>query len=547
LCFHRLQVFLWTRTGRKARRSLQGTSTGERSCREREARKGQMEQEEDREERERCRRDFLYFAEKWLWIVNRKRSLQTFVFNPVQRRYHDEKTRFDIVLKARKVGISTYKGAEFFHETIFVPNTTTTVVAHDLDTTAELFERVKLFFERLPDFLKPKIKRNNRRELVFTETASGEELNSRYSVGTAGNYEFGRGKDIDNLHLSEYAFFPKQEKIKMGAMQALREGGKICIESTANGFNDFRDEWERATHGESRFKAHFFPWHSDATYRAEILPGETLDLSQEEKALSEAYGLSPEQIQWMRERKRELRGKFPQEFPANDMEAFLSSGRPVFDMKRLTELLIAVEGRKPLEVGDSGQLKKWRKPVSGREYIAGADCAEGLAQGDYDCCVVLDKETWEEVAELHGRWPPHVFARKCQALCKEYNEATLAVERNNHGHSVLNTLRNQLHYPHLYHYRSYDQGGSRMVLGWETNSRSKPVMIDGLDEAIREGLIVTHEEGFVRECLTYVFDDKGGTGAQRGCHDDRVIARAIGLQAAKSAEGGCNMSYIRGT
>jgi len=502
--------------------------------------------EEGREEWERCKGDFLHFAEKWLWIVNRERKLQNLSLNPVQKLYHRESTRFDIVLKARKVGISTYKGAEFFHDTIFVSNTNTTVVAHDLDTTIELFERVKLFFEKLPDFLRPKVKRNNQRELVFTETPFGGELNSRYAVGTAGNYEFGRGKDIDNLHLSEYAFFPKPEKIKMGAMQALREGGKICIESTANGFNDFRDEWEKAKRGESRFKAHFFPWHADETYRLPLLEGESPGLSEEERAIQAAYALSAEQIKWMMQRKRELRGKFPQEFPANDTEAFLSSGRPVFDTEKLKRLLTRLEGNKPMAVRESGQVKMWKKPVPGREYVAGADCAEGLPDGDYDCCVVVDKKTWEEVAELHDRWPPHVFARKCEELCREYNDALLAVERNNHGHSVLNTLRNQLHYPFIYHYRSYDGAGGRTVPGWDTNSRSKPVMIDGLDEAIREGLMVIHDQDFVRECLTYVYDDKGGTGAQAGCRDDRVIARAIALQVAKTAGCACKMEYIPG-
>jgi hypothetical protein len=199
-----------------------------------------------------------------------------------------------------------------------------------------------------------------------------------------------------------------------------------------------------------------------------------------------------------------------------------------------------------VEVQDVGKLRIWKRPVREREYVAGADCAEGIPEGDCDCCVVLDKETWEEVAELNGRWPAHVFAEKCRDLCQEYNNAMLAVERNNHGHSVLNTLRNQLYYTNLYKYRRYDQRGGGSVLGWDTNSRSKPLMIDELDRAIREELLVTHDPEFVRECLTYIYDEKGGTGAQGGCRDDRVVARAIALQVAK--EVGCRYScgFIRG-
>jgi hypothetical protein len=271
-----------------------------------------------------------------------------------------------------------------------------------------------------------------------------------------------------------------------------------------------------------------------------------LELSAEEQELRQAYSLSLGQIKWLRERKRELGAKFFQEFPANDTEAFLSSGRPVFDMEKLKKILVQLEGKKPMEVRDSGQLKIWKRPIKQKEYVGGADCAEGLLDGDYDCCVILDKETWEEVAELHGRWPAHVFARKCHKLCKEYNEAVLAVERNNHGHSVLNTLWNQMHYPHLYHYRSYDQSGRRRILGWDTNSRSKPLMIDELEAAIREGLMIINDEEFVRECLTYVFDDRGNTCAQTGCHDDRVVARAIALQVAKDLGGRCTAHFVRG-
>ncbi len=482
---------------------------------------------------ERCRDDFRYFAERYLMIVNKSRRLQPLTLNPVQQKYHADRTDFDIILKARKVGITTYKCAEYFHNTIFVPNTITTIIAHNLDTTVEIFEKIKLFYDKLPDALRPAISRSNRRELVFTHAPDGSELNSKYSVGTAGNVEFARGKDIDNLHLSEYAFYRDPEKIRTGAMQALRTGGKISVESTANGFNDFRNEWQKALSGDSMFKPHFFPWYEDPTC---ALPPAYLErLTDTELELKRKYRLSDDQIMWYRNKRLSLGDMIRQEYPFNDAEAFLSSTRCVFDTAALLGLAAELKDFAPVRTAEGGRLKIWKEPVPRRKYTAGADCSEGVAGGDYSCCIVIDSETCEQVAEIHGHWPPYIFAAKCRELCDSYNNALLAVERNNHGHTVLNTLRHQLDYPNLYEHRDYDKKGAMTKkLGWDTNVKSKPIMIDELVRGIAERSVGLLSPEFVKECMSYVYNDRGGMAAETGCHDDRVMAMAIALQARKT-------------
>jgi len=484
-------------------------------------------------ERRLCEHDFLRFCSRWLWIVNKRRKLQRLQFNAVQQKYHADRSRFDIILKARKLGMTTYKCAEFFHETIFRPNTNTTIIAHNLDTTIEIFEKIKFFCENLPDFLRPRLKRNTERALVFLETPDGRPLNSKYVVGTAGNFRFGRGKDIDNLHLSEYAFYPRPEKIKLGTVQALRDDGKVCIESTANGFNDFHQEWQDALQKLSRFKPHFFPWFLDGSLKANLIAGEEFPLSPNERLIMQKHNLSLEQMMWRRQKALELKDKFPQEFPLNDSEAFLSSGRPVFDNQKLNERLLLLADKKPLEMSENGALKIWKHPQPRRRYVAGADTAEGIAGGDYSCMVILDREDCEQVAELHGHFPPAVFARKCADICRTYNNALLGVERNNHGHTVLNVLKNQIFYENLYYHKDYSATTKSRKLGWETNLRTKPIMIDDLAQTLNEELMIVHDPEFIRECLTYIYTDKGGTSAQSGCHDDRVMAWAITLQMRK--------------
>jgi hypothetical protein len=69
-------------------------------------------------------------------------------------------------------------------------------------------------------------------------------------------------------------------------------------------------------------------------------------------------------------------------------------------------------------------------------------------------------------------------------------------------------------------------------MGWRTDRRTKPMMINELARAIREGDILDLDIVFIRECMTYVRDDNGFFSAQEGTFDDCVIAKAINLQMA---------------
>ncbi len=107
----------------------------------------------------------------------------------------------------------------------------------------------------------------------------------------------------------------------------------------------------------------------------------------------------------------------------------------------------------------------------------------------------------------------------------------LGVERNNHGHSVLNTLHHTCQYSNLYHHKRYDQAGHQShVLGWPTDQATKPIMVDDFAAAIANGDLLIHSSGLVDECFTFVTTDSGAQEAQAGKHDDRVIAAAIAWQ-----------------
>ncbi len=465
-----------------------------------------------------------------------------FAFNAAQVDYYEHRTRRDAILKPRQLGFSTEICGLFFADTLLRPNTTSVIVAHDTDSSEKIFRIVQLFWERLPEEERRRVglpRFSNRREFLWPS------INSHFFVGTAGSLTFGRGQTINNLHCSEFAFWPKPQEALTALTEAVPTDGRIVIESTANGMgNYFHDLWVEAKAGGNDFATSFYVWWEDPSYR---LPGPPLtDLTAEEQRLRETWGLDDDQIRWRRDKQRQLRERFLQEYPESDVTCFLASGRCCFD----TDVLVAIQARISAEPapellavvpqGESSRsvaparLLIWKQPQADRLYVIGADVGEGLADGDASCACVLDRDTGEQVAELHGRVPPDRFGHLLDALGRYYHLATLAVERNNHGHSTLNTLRNVCRYPRLYYHVRYDQmGKATPVLGWPTDQATKPILVDDLAAAIAEGQLLVHSSGLVDECFTFVTTDSGAQGAQEGKHDDRVLAAGIAWQARK--------------
>ena len=138
---------------------------------------------------------------------------------------------------------------------------------------------------------------------------------------------------------------------------------------------------------------------------------------------------------------------------------------------------------------------------------------------------------------MHGRWLPETFAGHAADLAHHYNDALLAVEANNHGHSTLNTLRNVLHYPHLYCLVDYRTGEKADEPGWKTDPRTRPLMLGELRQGVEQGWMKIRDGTFLAQCRTFKLDrDEEKYKAAPGCHDDSVIAWAIAIQARKDRQ-----------
>lgn len=523
-----------------------------------------------------------WYIENFLQIRDKKAQIIPFKLNNAQKRVmrliYDDKAKGKplryIVLKARQMGLSTLFEGLIFQDTANHENKNSLIIAHEEQASSNLFNMSKLYFEYLPDAIKPMKKYANGKVLSFenptnedAEKAKNPGLRSKISIATAGSGEVGRSATYHNIHASEVAFFPDAKTTMLGLLQAVPDqpNTMVVLESTANGVGDwFHEMWQKAEKGLNEFTPIFLPWNIQPEYTRPFFTEEekqefidTVEMRVQdnsgntvrtyESEIKEKYDLTYEQLNW---RKYTIQNKcqgdeilFMQEYPITPEEAFISSGRPKFNIRALRDYQTRTKppelrgylredsnGNVTLIEDPKGYVSIWKRPELGMTYSIGADVAEGLVNGDFSCAYVGNTE-FDIVASWYGHIDPDLYGKELVKLAKYYNDAYLGVESNNHG---LTTLKSITHteYWNIYHMKVFDKfsDGFTQKIGWNTNQRSKPLMIDKLAEFVRERYLGIPCDTLISEMYTYVIEDDGKTNAQSGCHDDTVMATAILLQ-----------------
>lgn len=525
----------------------------------------------------KMKNDRPWYMSHFLKIRNKEAQLVPFVLNDAQLLFDAEIKKCEeqgrlkrfIILKARQMGFSTYTEGLLFHRTTQNPFTNSMIITQEDKATQNLFNMSKLYYEELPTALKPMIKYSNGKELVFEnptndalEKKKNPGLRSKITVATAGTVEVGRSATVHNLHASEVAFFPDASTTMLGLLQCVPDTLNSCVvlESTANGVGGyFYDIWQKAVRGENDFIPLFYPWFTDVHYQKQFSSTSEKEnfkrsLDDYEIQLMNKNNLSLEQLNWRRYTiankcagDKEL---FMQEYPSTPEEAFIASGRPVFNVPALRKYLEhSKEGIRGYlkDVGgvitfiedEKGYIEIWKEPSQDKlkYYVIGADVAEGLIDGDYSVAQVLDEDC-NVVAMWHGHIDPDLFGIELVKLGRYYNEAYIAVENNNHGLTTIKSIQRQ-EYWNLFFTKIYDRFSDSITkkVGWSTNGKTKPMMIDKLAEFVREFYIGISSKLTIQELLTYIIEDNGKTNAQEGCHDDCVTSLAIALQAWLEGKG----------
>jgi len=178
-----------------------------------------------------------------------------------------------------------------------------------------------------------------------------------------------------------------------------------------------------------------------------------------------------------------------------------------------------------------GELLVYRELDKKERYVIGGDVGMGVRDGDYSVAQVLDSQQ-RQVAVWRALVHPDEFARVLQTLGFYYHTALVGCERNNHGILTCSRLRDS-EYPLLYTETTEAKGqiyeDDTDAVGFLTNERTKPLIIDKLRAADRTREIEINDPTTLREMMSYVVNERGKMEAEPGAHDDCVMALAIAL------------------
>lgn len=216
---------------------------------------------------------------------------------------HWNANRYSLTLKARQIGWSTLVGAHAFWLAFFQPDREIIFISRTEREAVKLLEKVKYGYQNLPVWLKergPQLTSDHQQKMPFD---NGSSITSMPSANDPA-----RGSSAYLIVVDEWAFLPDGEAAWASIEGVANVGGRVIGLSTANGVgNFFHTLWVGAETGEApggRFAELFMSWRAGGRDDA-------------------WYAIQKDSM---------LPWQLAQEYPTTAEEAFIRSGRPIFDI-----------------------------------------------------------------------------------------------------------------------------------------------------------------------------------------------------------------------
>jgi len=444
--------------------------------------------------------NILHFAENFFHIVNLDRGKEKIkLYKPQKRALRKMRdNRFFCLLASRQIGKSTMMTIYILWQACFNNDQRILLVANKEATAIEIFQRVRMAYEELPNWLKPPVKEYAKTSMTLE---NGSRIGITTTTGTAA-----RGQSVNCLVIDEMAFIEPHlvEEFWKSVFPIITSSkkSKVFVCSTANGTDNlFYKLYHGAIEGTNSWAYDKIKWDE--------IPGRDQAWAQATKT---AIGSADA---WL------------QEFECE----FIHSGESTLDDELFEEMMSKVS--KPKIILDDGHYKLWEEPDESKLYVAGVDISEGVGV-DSSVIQILDITDIKEIKQVavyrNNQIPPLEFTNRLYKILRNWGSPLALIERNNCGAQVVDRLAVDLGYEKIVSYGNANAHRRNVMRGMIAHTNTKYKGVLNMRYFMNEVRVVNiNEEDTVTELRNFVRYPNGTWKARAGFHDDRVMAMLYGL------------------
>jgi len=458
---------------------------------------------------QKCAKDPIYFAEKYIYIVNMNEGLIPIKLYDYQKEIITSITnnRRVVVNTARQSGKTTSASAIILHYILFNEHKTVALLANKADAAREIMDRIQISYQNLPKFLQQGVMEWNK--------GSIELENGCKVLAAASSSSAIRGKAVAFLYIDETAFLENWDEFYASVYPTISSGkeSKVLLTSTPKGMNHF---------------------YKICTEAMEISP-------EAEKAGSNVgkNGFIYIEVKWDRVPGRDEKWKqdalaslgwnydqFNQEFDCS----FIGSSDTLISSQGLSNLV----AKRPLQ--HSNNIFQYEQVKADRQYALISDVGRGKGL-DYSAFSIIDvtEMPYKQVCVYrNNEIGPIDYAAVIHNFAKKYNEAMVLIEVNDIGGQVADSLWMDFGYENVLSTETNGRSGKRISGGFGRNvdrgiRTSEKVKIIGcsiLKLLIEQNQLIICDENTIDELRR--FSKKNNSyAAEKGSHDDLVMTLVL--------------------
>lgn len=437
--------------------------------------------QEEVEEFIKCKRDVIYFAEKYVKIVTLDDGLQLVKLRTYQKDFliQCQKEKKICAMWCRRSGKGAVVAIFFLWCTIFQRNISCGILANKQLVAKETIEKYEIGYENLPYFLQMGV-------LVWNKTEKKLDNGSKLIIAATSANAI-RGLTLNYILLDEFAHVQSNiaESFFTSVFPTIASGknSKIIITSTPLGYNFFYNIFSEGERGINGFKTSVVTWRDVGGNWDDAWAQQQLTVLKEQKFAQE-YGVE-----------------------------FLGSSNTLIPGKYIRNMIHDIPKH------ESNGLTIYKEPEKDKIYLIVADPSEGTGNDD-SAFIIFDVTTYP--INIVGKFinntiSPLIFPSIIERLAKTYNNASVLIELNNNGQMVANILWSDLEYENMI---SFGFHGSE--IGVRTTKTVKRTGCSTFKDMIECEKLIINDSDLKSQISTFI-RRKAGYAAEEGSHDDLVM------------------------